>query len=93
MLESKLESVCVAEVHYRGGMHRKLDTGFQSKGQLDHAFWLPNGRHFIVEFKVGRNVPTKQQTLKIARLKDLGHEVYVIDNLDDFKSVLNGEKQ
>lgn len=86
--EYEIENECTDLVTDLGGVHRKLDTGRGAKGQLDHAYWLPNGWHMIVEFKVPGKKPTPLQRRKIEKLRALGHEVHVIDNVEDFRGLL-----
>ena len=90
-LEAELEKDCTQAAIDLGAKHRKLDTGLNSKGQLDHDYWLPKGHHFIVEFKLPGKKPSKLQQRLIERLQELGHSVYVIDNYADFLRIL-GEK-
>lgn len=87
-LESELEHDCTEAAKKLGAEHRKLDTGINSKGQLDHAYWLPGGFHFIVEFKMPGLKPSPLQQRRIDRLLKLGHTVYVIDNYADFLRIL-----
>lgn len=88
LYEADLEADCTNEVIQLGGEHRKLDTGVGSKGQLDHAYWLPN-RHFIVEFKLPGEHPKPKQQKRIDRLRKLGVEVHVIDTYEYFMKILN----
>lgn len=87
VLESDIEAECMRLVRKAGGEHRKLDVGAGAKGWLDQAVWLP-GWHFIVEFKRPGGKLSALQTRRIARLRALEHEVYVIDNVPDFESLL-----
>ena len=86
--ESELEEMCVIAAKAQGYQHRKLDTGLNAKGWLDHAFWGPGGRHFIVEFKVGSNAPSPKQAARIQDLRGMGHEVHVIYRLNAFLALL-----
>lgn len=86
--EASLEKSCLRKALQRGYLHRKLDTGTNAKGWLDHAFWGPGGHHFIVEFKVGSNRPSVKQQARIDDLQRLGHEVHVIYDLTAFSAIL-----
>ena len=86
--ESELEADCTDVAVSLGAEHRKLDTGVNAKGQLDHAYWLPHGVHFIVEFKLPGERPSPKQKKKIARLRALGHAVHVIDSYEGFLDLL-----
>lgn len=90
LYEADLESDCTNAVILHGGEHRKLDVGRGSKGQLDHAYWLPNGRHFIVEFKLPGEGLSDKQILKFERLKNMGHEVHIVDGFEQFMAILLG---
>lgn len=85
--ESQIESECTQRVKKAGGAHRKLDVGLGAKGELDHAYWLP-GWHFIVEFKVPGGKLSALQVRKMRHLLAMHHEVYVIDAVADFETLL-----
>ena len=85
--ESDIERECMLMVADLDGEHRKLDVGRGSKGWLDQAVWLP-GWHFIVEFKRPGEKPSALQARRIQRLRALGHEVHVIDAVEDFRQLL-----
>ena len=85
MTEAELEKICTDMVIEAGGEHRKLDTGMNAKGQLDHAYWLHYGVHFIVEYKLpGEDLSPKQEA-RVARLRSLGHTVYIVRTVEAFR--------
>ena len=86
--EVDLENDCTQAAKDVGAEHRKLDVGTGSKGWLDHAYWLPDGRHFIVEFKLPGEPLKPKQNKRALRLRDLGHRVYVIDTYENFLMLL-----
>jgi len=81
--ERKLETWCVAEAHRQGGHLIKVGTS----GWPDRMLvvkWHGRGAVLFIEFKQPGKVPTKRQEARHAQLRDLGQEVYVIDNKEDF---------
>ncbi len=87
--ENELEADCTDFVRRRGGEHRKLDVGPGSKGQLDHAYWMPGGVHFIVEFKRGDETLSPKQINRLNNLSSMGHKVYVVRDYMDFVKIVN----
>ena len=87
-MERNLEAKCMRLVRASGGQHRKLDVGPGAKGWFDQAVWLPNGRHFLVEFKVGRNRPKGLQKSRIETFNALGFAVYVVCSYEYFERIL-----
>ncbi len=85
--EADIESECMGIVTEHGGEYRKLDVGIGAKGWLDDAVWLPNW-HFVVEFKKPGEKPTALQRRRIRRLRALGVEVHVIDDVATFSSLV-----
>ena len=88
-LERTLEAKCMRLVRDSGGQHRKLDVGPGGKGWVDQAVWLPCGVHFLVEFKVGRNNPSKLQAQRIEKFDRMCFDVHVIRTYQDFERQLN----
>jgi hypothetical protein len=54
----------------------------QESGYPDREFLLPEGRPFFIEFKAPGRKPTKRQLLVHERLRYLGYDVEVHDNVD-----------
>lgn len=88
LYENELEADCTAIIKKLGGEHRKLDVGPGAKGQLDHAYWLPDGLHFIIEFKREGEYPNPKQNQRIERLLDMRHKVYIIHNYVEFMGLM-----
>lgn len=91
--ENELERDCVDLADMYGYEHRKLDVGPGGKSWIDHAFWGPNGDHFLVEFKIGTNKlgrsGQKGQAVRFYRLRELGHAIYEVRALQHFKEILH----
>ena len=87
--EDAIERACVALAENAlGGLTRKLDKGPNAKGWLDRAMWLPGGLHIIVEFKRPGEYLTDFQEARMDKLESLGHTVYVIRSIEEFRTVL-----
>lgn len=70
-----------------GGISLKLLSA-HTTGLPDRICLLPDGRLFFAEMKTTGQKPRKIQTLMINRLRDLGFDVYVIDNTEQMKQIL-----
>lgn len=86
-LESKLEGAAVAHAAARDCLHYKMN-GAGRRGKVDHAFALPGGRTWWVEFKRKDETARRQQRLDHDALILRGHRVDVIDDLGTFKKRL-----
>lgn len=58
----------------------------------DRIFFLRRGACFLVEFKRKGKSPTSAQCLEISKLRQQGVAVYVVDNVEDGKKVVEVEK-
>lgn len=85
MLESAVEKPSVAYAKKLGVKVKKKVFG----EQLDRWFFFPNGYLFIVEFKAPKKQLTGLQELEIEELQQLGYDVEVHDNVDEFKEAFN----
>lgn len=81
-LESHIEKKVVAHAKKRGFLVRKMQYIGRRKA-ADRFFFGPEGRLIIVEFKRFGKEPDEGQMREINRLRDLGFEVHVIDNVAD----------
>lgn len=88
MRERDVERKLVAEVKARGGICPKwVAPGFD--GVPDRLVFLP-GRHFgMVELKAPGEKPRPLQVSRHKLLQRLGFTVYVVDNPDAIKEVLD----
>jgi hypothetical protein len=57
----------------------------------DRMFVVPQKGIFFVEFKRGGQKPTPPQEREHKRLRDAGVTVYVIDNVEDGKRMIDAE--
>lgn len=81
--EARLERACVriAETRCRAWALKlwPLVTGLP-----DRLFLIPGGRVWLVEFKAPDGLISKRQHVVHARLRDMGFDVSVVRNKDDF---------
>ena len=90
-LESKLERMACKQVHEKGGAAYKFAApayGAAYASLPDRLICLPDVRPFFVEFKRWNAKPTDNQVREFKRLYLLGNDVYFIDNLIDFATVI-----
>jgi len=82
MLERQIEAALVRAAHDVGGMALKW-TSPGMTGVPDRIVFIPGGRIVFVELKAPGKKPTPLQLKVQQRIRDLGHEVLVIDSLED----------
>lgn len=71
---------------------RKFQAGrFGSNGWPDYDFLTEGGDIFFIEFKAPGKDLTPLQEERVKRLRKLGHRVYVVDNVDVGKEVIDTE--
>lgn len=87
---SKKESQTQADARdyakIRGWLAIKVTT--PSKNGWPDFYYLRRGRHVWVEWKKFGEEPDPHQIERIREIKEHGGEVYVFDNLEDFKKVM-----
>lgn len=88
MRESEIEKKVCDYARTHGWLSRKWSSPGQN-GVPDRLFFGPEGRLLIVEFKATGQTPTKLQSKEIGRLRDLGHFVEVIDDVEQGKRLLD----
>jgi len=88
-LEEKfIEEKLIAEVKKRGGICPKwVSPGFV--GVPDRLVFLPDGQFAMVEVKSTGKKPRPIQISRHKRLKDLGFQVYVLDEIEQIGGILN----
>lgn len=86
VLESYIERKVVAAAEAAGFMQRKV-VYMNRAGSPDRWFFGPGARLIIIEFKKEGEKPEPHQEREIARLRNLGFEVHVIDNVADGKAL------
>lgn len=81
--EKSIEARCRTLAKQRGWLYWKLNIpGFP--GVPDRLILSPDGRARFVEFKAPGKVPTALQEAWHRKLRVMGFEVRVIDNVEDF---------
>ena len=85
MLEKDIEQSLVKHIKAKGGLCIKLNSSTMA-GLPDRLVILKNKIIFI-ELKAPKQKPRKLQISVMNRLKNLGCDVRVIDNLKDIKSI------
>lgn len=86
VLESHIERTVCEFAKSRGWMVRKVSY-IGRRGAPDRWFFGPNAQLKIIEFKKEGKPPKPHQEREIARLRDLGFDVHVIDNITDGKAL------
>ena len=88
MREKYIEQKLVSEVKKRGGICLKLaSTGLD--GIPDRLVLMAKGRVAFVELKAPKQKPRKLQLVRIKKLKELGFNAYVLDNVKDIGGVID----
>ncbi len=88
--EGKLQDKSIAYANKSGIRHIRLyfGPGIQT-GWPDVIFLVPGGFPIFIEFKAPGKVPTKKQEIKLGYLEDLEYAVFVIDDFNDFKKIID----
>lgn len=85
--ESKIEKAVSDYAKSLGFLHYKfLST---QNGVPDRIFISPNGFVFFIEFKAPGEEPRLLQQVVINKIRRKGAEVYVIDDIDRGKELIN----
>ena len=85
VLESSIERRCVAYAQQHGAFLWKLTA---VTGAPDRLCLLPNGRHFLVEFKQpGGELSAIQRHIQ-SQLVKMHHDCFEVDNVHLFKRLL-----
>lgn len=88
MREKQIEQQLVATVRKRDGLCPKwVSPGFD--GVPDRIILLPGGRIAFAELKAPGKKPRPLQERRIAQLRRLGFNVYVIDSIEMIGGVLD----
>ena len=85
MLEKKIEQELIKYIKSKGGLCIKLNSSTMA-GLPDRLVILKNKIIFI-ELKAPKQKPRKLQIVIINKLKNLGCDVRVIDNLEDIQKI------
>lgn len=88
MREREIEQKLVREVKKRGGICPKwVSPGWA--GVPDRMVLLPKGRMGFVEVKAHGEVPRALQMVRHRLLKELGYKVFVLDDAEQIKGILD----
>jgi len=91
VLEKTIEAAVVKYAKERGFLVHKMQAGRGGTGGWPDRMFIKNGKVFFIEFK---RFGGKLSELQKARINDLQREritVYVVDNIQYGKDVINGE--
>jgi hypothetical protein len=88
MLEKDIESRVCDYAKVKGLLVYKF-TSPARRSVPDRLFILPNGQMFFCEFKRLGQTPTVQQNREHVRLRQQKVSVFVIDNVDDGKAMVD----
>jgi len=84
-MEKHIETKCRKIAKARGHVFWKLEV--QGYPGVPDRLMLSPGRVTFIEFKAPGKKPTPLQAAWHAKLRGLGFEVHVIDNVSDFESI------
>lgn len=89
--ESVIEKKVKAYATLNGWIVRK----FKSPGQrsVPDDIFLRAGRTFFIEFKAPGKTPSLSQKLEHGELRNVGFNVYVVDNIGDGLTIINKESK
>jgi len=89
-LESTIESYFVKRIVELGGFSLKTDR-VDGRRFLDRTAFLPGGRVIVAELKRPRGGRVAVlQRFEIARLRAMGHEVYLLSTKEEVDLALKG---
>lgn len=88
MREKYIEAKLVKEVKKRGGLCEKWNAG--TSGWPDRIVLLPDGKFGMVEIKAPGKNPRKLQIHRHEQLRNLGYNIYVLDDLGQIGGILDG---
>ena len=91
VLEKDIEAKVVKYAKARGCLVRKMG-GFGFAAWPDRLFVLPDGKTFWIEFKrplIGKL--SEGQRALIDELRSMGHIVYVVDDVEKGKAIVEAE--
>ena len=91
MKEADIEQRVCYYAKTRYGILTDKFTSPNRRSVPDRTFWCCNGHVFLLEFKAPRKKPTKQQLRDHERRRALGHHVYVVDDIETGKKIIDYE--
>lgn len=89
-LEKDIEKRVCAYAQSLGILHYKF-TSPARRSVPDRIFFAPEQNTFLIEFKRKGEKPTKAQAIEIEKIRATGTNVYVVDNVEDGKSIIEME--
>jgi len=89
-LEKSIEVRCCKLARDHGAIAVKLNVESR-RGWPDRMILGPKGRMFFVEFKRPGEKPRKLQEFIHKGLYAMGYDVYIVDNENQFRSILDAE--
>ena len=90
MRESVIEKAVCDYVKTKAGIAYKF-TSPQRRSVPDRIVILPYGNIFFIEFKATGEKPTMGQQREHDRLRALGQRVYIVDDIEEGKYVIDRE--
>ena len=91
MKEADIEQRVCYYAKTRYGMLTDKFTSPNRRSVPDRLFCLCGGRTFFIEFKSPGKKPTAQQHRDHERRRALGHHVYVVDDVETGKQIIDYE--
>ncbi len=88
MREKSIEQILVREVSSRGGLCWKF-TSPGTAGVPDRVVLLPGSKAGFIEVKAPGKEPTAQQLYRHEQLRDLGFQVFVLDDPEAIGGILD----
>lgn len=85
--EKSIEAYLTRKVKAMGGLSLKFSS-FTDIGYPDRLLLWPGGKATWVEVKSRGEKPRKIQEFRMARLRSMGFEVYVVDSKDKVDEIL-----
>lgn len=92
MLEKEIEKKVWKYAEEQGFLQYKFSSPAHA-GVPDRLFISPTGRVFFIEFKAKGKKPTPLQNREILRIQQKGTSVFVVDNVEYGKHVIEMVKK
>lgn len=89
MREADIEAAVCRYARSKGLLAFKF-TSPGRRNVPDRLVLLPGGRSLFIEFKAPGKTPTAGQQREHLRLLSLGHKVFVVDDIERGKRVIDG---
>jgi hypothetical protein len=89
MLEKQIEKAVCDYARAKGAMALKFNS--MARAAVPDRLFIYRGKMWFCEFKRTGQVPTPPQEREHARLREHDVKVYVIDNVEDGRRMVNAE--